>query len=190
VPPIPRTATYRSVQAGKTAGRSTCGRRVSAAGNNPASTTGPDSPHARHAQALDQDSKPVHLPSTLDAPSHVLLAGPRHRAAPRAIRNPLHQAQAHPIAPGQQENDTRRKEPFSVPRRPDLGFCARCTFYLLSWRGTESISPFARWSPVAVRHYHWPLPPRALPLTWRGRLASRAHQLMHSFWVGQRGLIG
>ncbi len=68
VPPIPRTATYRPVQARKTAGRSTCGAGFPPPRTTPRALPG-RTPHARHAQALDQDSKPVHLPSTPDAPS-------------------------------------------------------------------------------------------------------------------------
>jgi hypothetical protein len=69
VPPIPRTAMYRPVQAGKPQAEARPARFPPPGYNPRASTTGPDSPHARHAQALNQDSKPVHLPPTPDAPS-------------------------------------------------------------------------------------------------------------------------
>jgi hypothetical protein len=111
---------YRPVQAGKPQAEARPARFPPPGYNPRASTTGPDSPHARHAQALNQDSKPVHLPPAPDAPS-MYFSQARATGQRREPRDPLHQAQAHPIAPGQQENDKRRKEPFSAPRRPDLG---------------------------------------------------------------------
>jgi len=113
--------------------------------NNPASTTRPDSPHARDAQVLDQDSKPVHLPSTPDAPSMYFC----RPAPPGSAAN-------HP-GPGPPDASTSRfrsaRERHTTQRAvqrassPGIwGFCARCTFFLLSCRGTEPISPLARWS--------------------------------------------
>ena len=109
VPPAATLSIYMYVRAGsraanstdshvqartsrKTAGRSTSGQ-VPPPGYNPrASTTGPDSPHARHAQALNQDSKPVHLPPTPDAPS-MYFSQARATGQRREPRDPLHQAQ-------------------------------------------------------------------------------------------------
>ncbi len=103
----------------ETAGRSTSSAGFPLPVNEPASTTGPDSPHTRHAQAPSRRSTPVHLPSTRDAPSMYF---PQTAPPGNAVTIPdlLHQTQTHPIAPSQHQNDTRRK---SRSARPDARIC-------------------------------------------------------------------
>ena len=108
-PPILRTAAYRPVQPSKTAGRSTSSRRVPSAGKQPREHHQTDSPHARHAQAPNRDSKPVHLPSTRDAPSTYFsqTRATGHRREPSRTRS----ARRKRIRslPASTKNDTRRK---------------------------------------------------------------------------------
>lgn len=114
-------------------------------GNNPASTTRPDSPHARHAQVLDQDSKPVHLPSAPDAPSMYFsqARATGQRREPSGTRSTRRKHIPLPVSK-RTTHDAKSRSAHLVARI--RGFCARCTFFLLSCRGTEPISPFARWS--------------------------------------------
>ena len=188
VPPTPRTAMYRPVQAGKPQAEARPARFPPPGYNPRASTTGSDSPHARHAQALNQDSKPVHLPPTPDAPSMYFsqARATGQRREPYGTRSTRRKhIRSLPVS----KRMTPRKERFSAPRRPDLGFCARCTFYLLSCRGTESISPFARWS--RYRCASLPLAAAACLAAdmtrASGQRGSSAHAL---FRVGRRGPIG
>lgn len=164
VPPIPRIAMYRPVRAGKPQAEARPARFPPPGYNPRASTTGPDSPHARHAQARNQDSKPVHLPPTPDAPS-TYFSQARATGQRREPRDPLHQAQAHPIAPGQQENDTTQRavQRASSPRSGGSVRGARSTCSVAEEQSRSRRSRAG--AAVAVRHYQWPLLPRALPLT-------------------------
>lgn len=159
-------------------------------GNNPASTTGPDSPHARHAQALNQDSKPVHLPSTPDAPSTYFsqARATGQRRGPSGTRSTRRKhVRSLPVSK-RTTHDAKSRSARLVARI--WGFCARCTFYLLSCRGTESISPFARWS--CCRCASLPLAAAAVCLaTDMTRASGQPGSSAHALFLGRSaGLIG
>jgi hypothetical protein len=112
-PPIPRTAAYRPVQLPKPQAEAPPATGYLAA-DDPASTTGPDSPHTRHAQAPSRRSKPVHLLSTRDARLPCTSPDPAPPGSAVTTPDPPRQMQTHPIGPGQHENDTTQ-ETFSAP---------------------------------------------------------------------------
>jgi hypothetical protein len=96
-------------------------QRVTLPGEQPASTTGPDSPAYPACSGPSRRSKPVHLPSTRDAPS---IYFPQTPVAGNAVTipGPLHQTQRIRSVPASTRttHDARAVHPLCVPHHPDL----------------------------------------------------------------------